>query len=201
MEPSSAVVRAGCQLLTRAPSSRLGSPPFSWPVGGFGLLPSILQPEFAALVEHFRRTDPRYDRRVEVDISADGQQIHAVSLNVSLGGIFVETDQLLSRADARPGPISGAHSARAGRGDRRSAVDRTRRRANARPAWASVFTACAHGTCGRLIGSSRHEHGNSDDLGGRPGLRDHPDRGRGRRTGRPDLRWSTSTPNGRTRLW
>lgn len=48
------------------------------------------------MVEHFRRTDPRYDRRVDVQISSDGQQIHAVSLNLSLGGMFVETSELLS---------------------------------------------------------------------------------------------------------
>jgi uncharacterized protein (TIGR02266 family) len=47
------------------------------------------------LVEHFRRSDPRYDRRVDVEIISDGQQIAGVSLNLSLGGIFVETTQLL----------------------------------------------------------------------------------------------------------
>jgi uncharacterized protein (TIGR02266 family) len=47
------------------------------------------------LVEHFRRTDPRYDRRVDVEISADGRQLRAVSLNVSLGGMFVESKELL----------------------------------------------------------------------------------------------------------
>jgi uncharacterized protein (TIGR02266 family) len=47
------------------------------------------------LVEHFRRSDPRYDRRVDVEITSDGQQIQAVSLNLSLGGMFVETTELL----------------------------------------------------------------------------------------------------------
>ena len=53
-----------------------------------------------ALVEHFRRTDPRYDRRVDVEISSEGQQIRAVSSNVSLGGMFVETQELLSEQTA-----------------------------------------------------------------------------------------------------
>jgi uncharacterized protein (TIGR02266 family) len=48
------------------------------------------------LVEHFRRTDPRYDRRVDVELSSDGQQIRAVSRNLSLGGMFVETGELLA---------------------------------------------------------------------------------------------------------
>ncbi len=47
------------------------------------------------MVEHFRRSDPRYDRRVDVEIISDGQQIQAVSQNLSLGGMFVETTELL----------------------------------------------------------------------------------------------------------
>jgi uncharacterized protein (TIGR02266 family) len=47
------------------------------------------------LVEHFRRTDPRYDRRVDVEILVDGKEIHTVSRNLSLGGMFVETDDPL----------------------------------------------------------------------------------------------------------
>jgi uncharacterized protein (TIGR02266 family) len=50
-----------------------------------------------ALGEHFRRTDPRYDRRVDVEISSEGQpEIRAITSNVSLGGMFVETNQLLT---------------------------------------------------------------------------------------------------------
>lgn len=41
--------------------------------------------------EHFRRTDPRYDRRIEVDLSAEGKRSSAVTKNISLGGMFVET--------------------------------------------------------------------------------------------------------------
>ena len=47
------------------------------------------------MVEHFRRTDPRYDRRIDVEIKAGSRQILARTRNVSLGGIFVETTELL----------------------------------------------------------------------------------------------------------
>jgi len=52
------------------------------------------------LVEHFRRSDPRYDRRVDVEITSEGQQIRGVSLNLSLGGMFVETTELLIEGTA-----------------------------------------------------------------------------------------------------
>jgi uncharacterized protein (TIGR02266 family) len=48
------------------------------------------------LVEHFRRTDPRYDRRVDVEISVEGRQFAAASRNLSLGGMFIETDELVA---------------------------------------------------------------------------------------------------------
>lgn len=59
--------------------------------------PNLAQqtPETAALVEHFRRTDPRYDRRVEVEIRAGSKQITAKSRNLSLGGMFAETEEPL----------------------------------------------------------------------------------------------------------
>jgi uncharacterized protein (TIGR02266 family) len=47
------------------------------------------------LVEHFRRTDPRYDRRVEVEIVAAGKHYRVTTRNLSLGGMFVDTDELL----------------------------------------------------------------------------------------------------------
>ena len=47
------------------------------------------------MVEHFRRTDPRYDRRVDVEIRAGSREIHAKSRNLSLGGMFVESTELL----------------------------------------------------------------------------------------------------------
>ena len=42
------------------------------------------------MAEHFRRIDPRYDRELNVDVSFDGQSQTGRSLNLSLGGMFVE---------------------------------------------------------------------------------------------------------------
>jgi uncharacterized protein (TIGR02266 family) len=47
------------------------------------------------LVEHFRRTDPRYDRRIEVEVKAGQQLFTAFTRNVSLGGMFLETPEVL----------------------------------------------------------------------------------------------------------
>jgi uncharacterized protein (TIGR02266 family) len=47
------------------------------------------------LVEHFRRTDPRYDRRIEVEVKAGQQQFRAHTRNLSLGGMFIETAEVL----------------------------------------------------------------------------------------------------------
>jgi type IV pilus assembly protein PilZ len=43
------------------------------------------------LVEQFRRTDPRYDRRLEVELVLEGKRYQAVSRNISLGGMYLET--------------------------------------------------------------------------------------------------------------
>jgi uncharacterized protein (TIGR02266 family) len=43
------------------------------------------------LADQFRRTDPRYDRRIEVEIVAEGRRQVGHSRNISLGGVFVET--------------------------------------------------------------------------------------------------------------
>lgn len=45
--------------------------------------------------EHFRRTDPRYDRRVEVELVFDGKKSSALTKNISLGGMYVETLDLI----------------------------------------------------------------------------------------------------------
>jgi uncharacterized protein (TIGR02266 family) len=47
------------------------------------------------LVEHFRRTDPRYERRVEVEIVAAGKNYRVTTRNLSLGGMFVDIDEPL----------------------------------------------------------------------------------------------------------
>jgi uncharacterized protein (TIGR02266 family) len=41
--------------------------------------------------DHFRRTDPRYLRRIEVEIAAGDQKRTATTRNISLGGLFLET--------------------------------------------------------------------------------------------------------------
>jgi hypothetical protein len=41
------------------------------------------------LAEQFRRTDPRYERRLEVEMTADGNRHLGHSRNISLGGMFV----------------------------------------------------------------------------------------------------------------
>jgi uncharacterized protein (TIGR02266 family) len=47
------------------------------------------------LADQFRRTDPRYDRRLEVEIVAEGRRQVGHSRNISLGGMFVETAETL----------------------------------------------------------------------------------------------------------
>jgi uncharacterized protein (TIGR02266 family) len=47
------------------------------------------------LAEHFRRIDPRYDRKLNVEVSCDGQNLTGRSLNLSLGGMFVECARTL----------------------------------------------------------------------------------------------------------
>jgi type IV pilus assembly protein PilZ len=45
----------------------------------------------ANLSEHFRRTDPRYSRRLEVEVLVGEDRHVATTRNISLGGVFVET--------------------------------------------------------------------------------------------------------------
>jgi uncharacterized protein (TIGR02266 family) len=47
------------------------------------------------LAEHFRRTDPRYARRLEVEVLAGELRQVATTRNISLGGVFVETTEPL----------------------------------------------------------------------------------------------------------
>lgn len=42
------------------------------------------------MTEQFRRTDPRYSRRIEVEVEAGGARHRATTRNLSLGGMFVE---------------------------------------------------------------------------------------------------------------
>ncbi|MGD0836949.1 MAG: TIGR02266 family protein [Polyangia bacterium] len=41
--------------------------------------------------DHFRRTDPRYARRLDIEITAGNDRLTATTGNISLGGLFVET--------------------------------------------------------------------------------------------------------------
>jgi uncharacterized protein (TIGR02266 family) len=45
-------------------------------------------------VEH-RRSDRRYDRRVAIDFSHEGTAYAGHTRNISLGGVFIETEQTL----------------------------------------------------------------------------------------------------------
>jgi uncharacterized protein (TIGR02266 family) len=45
-------------------------------------------------VEH-RRSDRRYERRVPIEFGHDGTSFNAATRNISLGGVFIETDQTL----------------------------------------------------------------------------------------------------------
>ena len=45
--------------------------------------------------DHFRRTDPRYARRLEIQLTWGERTQTASTGNISLGGLFVETTELL----------------------------------------------------------------------------------------------------------
>jgi uncharacterized protein (TIGR02266 family) len=53
----------------------------------------LTPPSRSFVADHFRRTDPRYARRLDVEIVAGQDKRTAVTGNISLGGMFVETDQ------------------------------------------------------------------------------------------------------------
>jgi uncharacterized protein (TIGR02266 family) len=44
------------------------------------------------LAEH-RRSDRRYERRVPIDFTHEGASFSSHTRNISLGGVFIETDQ------------------------------------------------------------------------------------------------------------
>ncbi len=64
--------------------------------------------------DHFRRTDPRYARRLDVEITAGEEKLTATTGNISLGGLFIETEkafplqtrlQIRFRIPTQPEPI------------------------------------------------------------------------------------------------
>ena len=44
--------------------------------------------------DHFRRTDPRYARRLDVEVVAGDRTCTAATGNISLGGLFIETKEV-----------------------------------------------------------------------------------------------------------
>ena len=64
--------------------------------------------------DHFRRTDPRYARRLDVELIVANRTYTATTGNISLGGVFVETKesfplqsrlQIRFRIPTQPEPI------------------------------------------------------------------------------------------------
>jgi uncharacterized protein (TIGR02266 family) len=43
------------------------------------------------LAEHFRRIDPRYERQLDVEVVADGKKHTSRTVNISLGGLFLDS--------------------------------------------------------------------------------------------------------------
>lgn len=42
------------------------------------------------MAEHFRRIDPRYERRLDVELTAEGKKHTVRSRNLSLGGMYID---------------------------------------------------------------------------------------------------------------
>jgi uncharacterized protein (TIGR02266 family) len=43
------------------------------------------------VAEHFRRIDPRYERQLDVEVLSDGKKLTSRTVNISLGGVFLES--------------------------------------------------------------------------------------------------------------
>jgi len=48
------------------------------------------------LSEHFRRIDPRYERQIDVELTSEGQAQNVRSRNLSLGGMYIESQRMLT---------------------------------------------------------------------------------------------------------
>jgi uncharacterized protein (TIGR02266 family) len=100
------------------------------------------------LVEHFRRTDPRYDRQLDVDVKAGSKEFTGRTRNLSLGGMYLETNELLPelstidvrfRVPTQPEPIEVTGEVRwveRGPGDRRPGLGIRFHGLRARDVWA-----------------------------------------------------------------
>jgi type IV pilus assembly protein PilZ len=73
------------------------------------------------LAEHFRRIDPRYERQLDVEVVADGKKSLSRTVNISLGGLFLEssvplelgaTVQLRFSLPTQPEPVEVAGDVR-----------------------------------------------------------------------------------------
>jgi len=98
--------------------------------------------------DNFRRTDPRYARRLEVEVIAGDQRRGRHHGEYSLGGLFVETSEafpLQTRLQVRfqiPTQPNPSRSVAKSAGSNREAP--------ANPAaWGFVFRACARAKSGR----------------------------------------------------
>jgi uncharacterized protein (TIGR02266 family) len=52
------------------------------------------------VAEHFRRIDPRYERQLDVEVLSDGKKQTSRTVNISLGGLFLESAAALELGDA-----------------------------------------------------------------------------------------------------
>jgi uncharacterized protein (TIGR02266 family) len=73
------------------------------------------------LAEHFRRIDPRYERQLDVEVVSDGKKQTSRTINISLGGLFLEsatplemgaTVQLKFKLPTQPEPVEVAGDVR-----------------------------------------------------------------------------------------
>jgi len=73
------------------------------------------------VAEHFRRIDPRYERQLDVEVVADGKKHTSRTVNISLGGLFLDsstplelgmTVQLRFQLPTQPEPVEVAGDVR-----------------------------------------------------------------------------------------
>ena len=73
------------------------------------------------MAEHFRRIDPRYERQLDVEVVSDGKKVTSRTVNISLGGIFLDssapleigtTVQLRFHLPTQPEPVEVAGDVR-----------------------------------------------------------------------------------------
>ena len=60
------------------------------------------------MAEHFRRIDPRYERQLDVEVVADGKKSTSKTVNISLGGLFLDTSTPLGAGRDRAASASSS---------------------------------------------------------------------------------------------